>query len=407
MTNLVPPGEAFALAQLLWCAFPEALSWSKHFHDSVDMDYCLEKGETSIVMGQMEAAARLLDSLNKLASTQIKKYNDAAAQNKFYRDHLIHPVRVAWLLETLFRNWGWIYEQSAREKLRQTYNISPSGDQLPSGWPDSVDNVGRDQTRVGSACRAASLTAALFHDMNAGTIGACSLSVDGVDSLSRPVNPFIEDKFARIDLEFHLKSGFLSDRGPNFDAKDLVTLAVDRLLESNKARLPKAEWRSVFECSLNDHGVRAAAGLPNLPPEARQAIALHNLFETNVATIDLMEAPVAFFLVLCDEAQEWGRWVRKSAPGEYSVLVDKGDLQIDNKCFHVSFDFSNDMNGTLAIPFDFSRLVNDKWNNLRRLTIPNGLDLSISYSLKCIKGDLKTITWSRDTGWKKSESMPQ
>jgi hypothetical protein len=401
VTNLVPPGKAFALPQLLWCVFPEALSWSKHLHDSVDVDHCLGKGETALVMSQLEAAARLLDSLDKLATTQIKKYKDAAAQNKFYRDHLIHPVRVAWLMETLIRNWGWIYEQSAREKLRQTYNNCPSGDQFPNGWPASVDSVGRDHTRLGSAGRAASLTAALFHDMHAGASGACSLSVDGVDSLSRPVDPFVEDKFARIDLESHLKSGFWSDRGSNFNAKDLVTAAVDRLRESNRARPPKAEWWAAFERSLNDHGVRAAAELANLPPEARQAIALHNLFETNVATIDPMEAPVAFFLVLCDEAQEWGRWVRKSALGEYSVLVEKGDLEIDNKCFRVSFDFSNAMNGTLAVPFEFDRLVNDKEKNLRRLTIPKDLDLSISYSLKDIKGDLETISWRRDTGWKR------
>ena len=400
VTNLVPPGNAFALPQLLWCIFPEALSWSKHFHDSVDVDHCLEKGETSLVMSHFEAVTRLLDNLEKLAPTQIKKYKDAAAQNKFYRDHLIHPLRVAWLMETLIENWGWIYKRSAREKLRQTYNDSPSGDQFPSGWPKSVDSVGRDQSRLGSAGRAASVTAALFHDMHSGASGACSLSVDSADSLSRLVNPFIEYRFARSDLEFHLKSGFYSDHAPFFDAKDAVTAAVDRLRESNKARPPKAEWSAAFNCSLSDHGVRAATELANLPPEARQAIALHNLFETNVATIDPMEAPVAFFLVLCDEAQEWGRWVGKSAPGEYSVLVEKGDLEINNKCFHVSFDFSKAMTGTLAVSFDFDRLVHDKETNLRRLTIPNDLDLSISYSLKNVKGRPKTISWHPDTEWK-------
>ena len=349
----------------------------------------------------------VLDILDKLAAAQVKNYEDTAAQGKFYRDHLIHPLRVAWLMETLIRNWGWIYEQSAKDKLKQTYSTSSSGNQFPSGWPASVYGIGRDQSRLGSAGRAASITAALFHDMHAGTPGACSLSVDDLESLSRPVSPFLDYEFARRDLEWELGNGFVSDQGPYVETRPLVDRAVDRLRESNREQPTKAEWTTALNASQTDHGVRAAAELANLSTEARQAIALHNLFKTNVAKIDLIEAPVAFFLVLCDEAQEWGRWARRKAPGDYSVLVEKGYIEIGKGCFHVTYDFSNVKTAELAFKFDFNQTIKDKKRNLDRLTIPNELDLHVSYSLKDSNGDSTTIFWCRDMRrWETRKGTP-
>ncbi len=402
-----PPGPAFASLQLLWCVFSEAFSWSKYFHDTADLDSAHLKGETQDIENHFQAVAALLNSISELPSAQLTKYQETAPMQKFYRDHLIHPLRVAWLMDDFINNWYLIYEQSAKHRLRQTYNSNLFPGQFPSGWPQDISRIGRDQTRLKSSCRAASIAAALFHDMYAGTEGSCSLSEDDLDSFSRPVNPFLEYKFPRRDLEFLLVDGFTQDLGPPFPSHEIVMQAIDQLCETNKSRPAKTEWRDAFTKpkSWEDHGVRSAVELMSLSTEARQAIALHNLFDDCVARIDLMEAPVAFFLVLCDEAQEWGRWVRKKSPDEYSVLTEKCSLEIDQKRFHVTLDFSNVKTDELAFTFNFNKLVNDKKRNLDRLTIPNVkelADLSISYSLKNIDGESTTIFWCWDTKrWEK------
>lgn len=378
------------------------LTWSKYFHDTADLDSAHLGGETQDIESHFQAATALLTTIGELPSAQLEKYQETALIQKLYRDHLIHPVRVAWLMGDLIDNWYSICEQSAKHRLRQTYDRSLFPDRFPSGWPEDIGRIGRGQTRLKSCCRAASITAALFHDIYAGTEGSCSLSEDDLDSLSRPFNPFLEYKFPRGDLASLLADGFTQDLEPLVPVREMVMQATNRLCEANESRPAKTEWKDAFtkpKCR-EDHGVRSAAQLVSLSTEARQAIALHNLFDDCVARIDLMEAPVAFFLVLCDEAQEWGRWVRKKSNEEYSVLTEKCILEIDEKRFHVSLDFSNVETDELAFTFCFNKLVNDKKRNLDRLTIPSLeelADLSISYSLKNTDGESTTILWCWNT----------
>lgn len=100
---------------------------------------------------------------------------------------------------------------------------------------------------------------------------------------------------------------------------------------------------------------------------------LHNLYQDdNCVEIDFLKNPLAYFLVCCDEMQEWGREVnikerRLLDPRFRKVqLVEYCLLEISDVEMAVSFEYK-DQKAKDMCQFAFDYYFSDKEKNIKRL----------------------------------------
>ena len=129
-----------------------------------------------------------------------------------------------------------------------------------------------------------------------------------------------------------------------------------------------------------------------------QAIALHNLFTVEKVEIDFIESHIDFLLVLCDEAQEWGRWLINDKTKEFFVPIEEIKWELTDKTFKVKMDFhgkSEEIKENMP-DFNVEKLVKNKFCNLKRLKVSSvpGLDIEIEFLIVDFNGKESKISLS-------------
>jgi hypothetical protein len=170
-------------------------------------------------------------------------------------------------------------------------------------------------------------------------------------------------------------------KGAGFDIKEFPVPNPEIFLKE-----PNGHREFEFKGNYNlDHGVLSALCLLNglgSPDEIRKnveyqgyilaakAIALHN-FKSVLPDFNFDENPLAFFLVLIDELQEWGRPIPLQVRDTYFTtelekvtLLDELELHIDE--FAWFMQFKNERAKKL-MNFDFKLFSKNKGNSLMRL----------------------------------------
>lgn len=401
--NIRKSVEDFPLLTFIFSYYPMVFFHpTKEMVDSLDFVSLLKKLDSNeINQKQKEMASSILMNLEKLL-----KYIDAFSvyesflfySEKWYRDHLLHSIRVMWMMEKIIwdKRWYQIYKKSADHRLKKLLEGKSYANKI--SFPDiySHDNEGG---RLENECLRNGLIAGLFHDLmypvssllkKREIIPSNSKMSTEIENLGKVVVPFLENKFLEDDLQFIIFQWL--------DDMDKAKQEIKQLNTCYTNQNGKKQLANKFLKHSSDHGVLSGIQLESLPLESRQAIALHNI--KNVK-IDPMEAPIAFFLVLCDETQEWGRWVKSDKnPEEFFVPCEKIQWEVDNGKFLVKVSFKEKENEIKRYKPNFSvkKLVNDKFKSLSRLIVPE--DFEIKFSVIDLEGDETTISGT-SCGWKR------
>ncbi len=308
-----------------------------------------------------------LKSLNISLESFEQIYDKALGLEKFisitnsrYRDHLSHSVRVAVLGHFLLKEVLFSPSQiTLCEHLCEQNNLS-NNDFIKSWW-----------------------IASLFHDI--------CYPISKLDSSIKSI-------IKQVNCVFHPYS--IIQKPPVLDfMTDDKTLrdSLQTLKKNMKKSLSRGAYQD-FEFALNstinsekmDHGVLGALFLLMLNEDkddttvldATKAIALHNL-KTELV---FEEEPLASFLILCDEIQEWGRGVREVTGDFYSfktrVLIKKMKFaaEDDSFSFHSTFENELDLKKT---DFQTDKFDKGKHANLGRIKRKREFPtFTISYDIK-------------------------
>jgi len=406
--NKKPLESDFPLSAMIFSMFPDSLFWSRTIYDCTEFK---SEASNSFDSDKRENAAHHFHCLTSLLS-----YIDSFAlyhpllylKEKFYRDHLIHSIRVAWFMRKLFEKWNIYYYKSATHRLLTLL----SNNNLKTTWRNrkftkkDIESIVRSATHTGktpyftTGIRNATV-AGLFHDV-------CLPIAEKEKAKIKPIVysshfnrlgvitvPSLDNSFTFTELRLAIRS-HLSPRVRAKTIKSVVNNIID--CYKNHSSINNS-YVQLFNENILDHGVLACLLLDQLPYEALQAISLHNLFSSKIEhKINLLEAPIAFFLILCDEAQEWGRLLASKDPSQYEVIVDDIDYEITSNRFYVKIDFSRNQTAlaNLNEKFDFFVMLSDKYKNLSRLEIPNGVAIDIEFEIVDEHGKSWIIKWFRN-----------
>jgi len=370
------PDVTFPLVSYLTIYEPYLLfTRGKPPYDMLDFSSLERKGSGKSLSYALLFADKIIRSLDAFEQYHPFLY----LTGKFYRDHVFHALRTAWLIKRLAGKWQWIYRDSVKKTLMGIVEGCTSR-------YFSADDVKAAVTRmeIGPPFIEA-MQAALFHDIYyplsgllGGTRASASL-MDSLDSLNRLTSQLLENGHMRGKLALELRQ---LGRGVSCSIDRVVSSylrTVDDLMGKEKViprkRLVK-DW--------HDHGVLAGLLLNHFSTEVRQAMALHNLTDLK---IDILKSPLAFFLVVCDVMQEWGRLLQDDQ-GKYFIPLSRIDWHLNEKELGVIIDFTKSKVDIQSRKQDFDRqkIAQDKWKNLRRLHIPKELGLHIEFDVTGLDG---------------------
>jgi hypothetical protein len=284
------------------------------------------------------------------------------ATDDFFRDHIEHQIRVSVLGNFLLSHYFDPQKGSAR--IVDTFC--------------SASHLEREDVRK------AWWIAGLFHDIGM-----------PVQKLARNFNKIIRDDLAGAYKELNLIVPEIYDPIPDENLNRIffeqLTIGLTHTTEESiKRALGWTNERKV------DHGAVSALLLLKSIPKvsksnsssiqdlfkknpykrylvAARAMMLHNLYEDdNCVEISFDNDPLAYFLVLCDEMQEWGRQVnikeRKLLDTRFQRgrLVEKCLLSISDDELTLSFEYKNQRaKDKCRFASDFS--FDDKKKNFARL----------------------------------------
>lgn len=226
---------------------------------------------------------------------------------KFYRDHLLHTIRVTLLASVLA----------------------------------SALNFPNEKVK-------AALVAGLFHDLG--------YSIATAQSVTSTLASALNECYVRFNLtpgKVFATANLRSDLKRIFGHEKLVELLLEKAKQMNHAIIGALEFLALFD--VNDY--------PKWLKETAQAIAIHDPdIETSVS---FTEYPLAFTLIIADELQEWGRPIG-SCP---TVALDRlTDIHFSDKKIAATFDFT-ELGKQKAIEPAFAPLMQfpSKQKNLSRL----------------------------------------
>jgi hypothetical protein len=134
--------------------------------------------------------------------------------------------------------------------------------------------------------------------------------------------------------------------------------------------------------------------LEDLPLESNQAIADHNIKDIYV---NILEKPISFLLIMCDEIQEWGRFLL-DYNNNYIIPIEQMEYTLTEKSIKVELDFYDkcDEIKSNIQNFDIDRIIDDKYNNLQRLVIPPEIDLNIQFIIIDFNRIAHAILYNRE-----------
>jgi hypothetical protein len=420
LKNKEKSAKGFPLLTFIFTYYPSVFFHpSKEIVDSLDLSSSLsclshpnvkqdKKGSTIHYLKDLENLLKYIDAFS--AYEPFSFYSE-----KWYRDHLLHSIRVMWMMEKIIWDKGWyeIYQKSSDQEHRLKKFLECKNYENKLSLPDiySDFNIGG---RLKNECLRNSLIAGLFHDLmypvssffKKGGIGLIPSKMrTEIRNLGKVIVPFFENRFLEGDLRSAIQQYFkyecLKSKERNLRnameqclslSGDNANQEIERLNDCYKKRKSKDKYVKMFLQNSFNHGVLGGVWLKSLPLESRQAIALHNI--ENVK-IDPMEAPIAFFLVLCDEAQEWGRWIKSdNNPEEFFVPCEKIQWEVGSRKFRVKVSFKEKANeiNKYKPEFDVKKLVNDKFKSLSRLIVPE--DFKIEFLVIGPKGERVSISCS-------------
>lgn len=404
VNKLRPEAKAqpILLLELYLIMHPEVFFISQNCHDNT-------KFYNFIISDNINQAIEHGKYLGKLAS-QLDHFSDKHQKlfdlDIFYRDHLAHSIRVTWLMMKLIKKWRDLYLRSAIYRISsllfQNNILDCDFNKIHKKLCNALDkhylsNVGWRNAFI----------AGIFHDVylvEEMEDKHVQIGTKHITELSKIRIPSLDSKFAKADLELSLMDILEPGEEEEYDAVSCRAKSTKKEVEeAYDSTKPDDKFSTLLNSNLNDHGVIAAVKLEEMPYESLQAIALHNLFETNIEhKIDLYEHPIAFFLILCDEAQEWGRWVSSKTPGEFIVPADNIKLYIDKDTFLITLDLSQnaDQITNTKVKFDLNILIEEKRRNLERLTIPDEVHLNIEFNIVDTANNRHRIFYSQsDKKW--------
>ena len=348
------PPEGFRLLNFLFTYYPDAIFYRE------DAD----KGT---------ASAQYLNELIHYIDAFALYHPFLYTTSKLYRDHILHHIRVTWLMEKLFEKWEEVYLESTKRRLEKMLTERSS----ILDMADLLGAVKGQRIRVKFEGTSNAVIAGVFHDLLYPVSSLfnrtdfSSMFANRFSDLGKIVVPALENRLLKyLILEEKLKD----------------QTAVNAIEYQYRHHGLNLDYIPAFQKQFFDHGVLGAAMLKDLPCEARQAIALTHL---KGVKIDLMDTPIAFFLVLCDEAQEWGRWLLSEKKQEYFSPCDEICLNLTQSEFEVKIDFSKKSEEIIQQKptFSFETLCYDKFLSLRRLKVPSDANIRIRFSLVDPEGE--------------------
>lgn len=435
--NIKTPGEEFPLMTFIFSYYPTVFFHSnKEVEDSLDLKSVLSNIDM-IDEKQKETLRFILKNLKILV-----KYIDAFSvyqsflfySKKWYRDHLLHAIRVMWMIEKIIGDKGWyqIYQESSKHRLNK---LLCDKNYTTENFFNAICNCGGLE-KLKDECQRNGLVAGLFHDLmypvsslfkEKGARCSCifrvlpyfvslvckkkkivsnSTKIDAeIENLGKIAIPFFESRFLESELmrtlhKFSQNETINDDQLNSSEIPDLYWNEAKQKIKELQDYYTKRknEYCEKFLVYSYDHGVLGGTWLRSLPLESRQAIAIHNIKDVK---IDSMEMPIAFFLVLSDEAQEWGRWIKSDKnPEEFFVPREKIQWEVDNSKFLVKINFNEKKEEIKKYKptFNVKKLVDDKFKSLSRLIVPN--DLNIVFSIIGLEGEEWRISGS-SLGWER------
>ena len=377
--NHKPDAENLPLLELCWLMFPDVFFSENDVvefaNDAQKIDSFFksqhDRNKQKIVEKLKHTQARLDFIL--FLSCLLKDFpvvHRSLYHRKWYRDHLLHSIRVAWLMDKTIRKWEKHYLASAKYRLEKLLLFAGkdkiSAEEIAFNATYLSDNIS-----LGIVARRYAQIAGFFHDIgyDENLVNKC-VSGSGVGQLDENVSmelaglsvPALEDPFGTY-LRMHNE------------------LKVDLAASDHEFNI-NSNYKKIFQQeATKDHGVFAATKLQSFPIEARQAIALHNL---KTPKVNFLEHPIAALLLLCDEAQEWGRSIRcdKGKHAEdFFVPVDSVQYEITENEFRFEIDLSQKAGSICRCKCDYDEriLIEDKLKNLKRLILPKELGLTVEY----------------------------
>ena len=320
-----------------------------------------------------------------LYSTSVKKY---------YRDHTEHALRVAvlgdFLLEQDFENGnlaGIISEMTELDKHSLTEKF---------WWITSIiHDLGYPLGKMSTAVNYSLLNQLLkcYPTLDLEFI-PCEIALSWKGNLEEYLK-IIEEGLSNEARE-------LIRRGSGSDLQTFPIPAPEVFLRTQTGH-PEYNYKGIYHL---DHGVLSALCLLNglgTPDEIRKndeyrgyvlaarAIAIHN-FKEKLLDFNFDKNPLAFFLVLIDELQEWGRPIPIQVRDTYFTtelkkvtLLDEIELHLDEFAWRMQFQ---DNRAKRLMNFNFELFSNNKENSLKRLNVGDNFS-STSVHLENIERDKK------------------
>lgn len=390
----------FSLPFFILLFYEEIIFHSKYLHDAVEIS------KNDKLEDEIENHFLYLKRLFHFLDAFSKYHPSLYYTGKYYRDHLSHSIRVAWLVDKLFEKWQQFYLISIKNRFQKFLtdmdDFKHNSEDIESFVNAAVFNDNRHiYTSVG---RRISFISGIFHDVayplsyliKEEKVKEDKSVVEGLKELLVSVIPLFENNF--VSNNYKLSVGGRCHWFNDFE-KNLKYLnsQFDNIQNKYENQVYNNDDFKVCRKNISDHGVISALYLQNIPKEARQAIAFHNLHKDK--KIDLFTDPIAFILVLCDEAQEWGRCLISSS-GDTFIPVTEIKLEMSKKNFNVEIDFSdaNNLKKLKEFNFDIYRMAKDKYNNLSRLSISDNAYKSQICIQFVIRYDGKEYTMSCKNG---------
>jgi hypothetical protein len=247
----------------------------------------------------------------------------------------------------------------------------------------------------------------IFHDA---AYPFSQLNIDDANSQNRVSEQFKEfliDEIPLLENRFALNTYQLSVRSRCFfiddfyDNLNFLKSQFSRIQDEYAEQKINSDNYEICKKNISDHGILTALNLIGIPIEARQAICFHNLINFH---IELFTDPIAFFLVLCDEAQEWGRCL-KDASKNVLIPLSEIKLEMNEEEFNVQIDFNDEdkCNKLEEIDFQIEKMLVEKYKNLSRLYISDDKyksKISIQFVINYRKKEYRI--YYKDGSWRKN-----
>lgn len=323
------------------------------------------KEERTFISHSKILESRGLGSVSRDLRTVIDSLPDFQAYiyatDEFFRDHIEHQIRVAVLGSFLLSQQFDIGGETTSLVDAMSSNMDLSKDEIAKAW----------------------WIAGLFHDIGM-----------PVEKLAKNLNEVIGLDLANVYANLSLSVPEIDDPIPDEEGNRSFFEALTDGFSRRATRRLKMAMGWERDARVDHGAISALLLLKSIPGVSKngsvevedlladkfkpymiaaRAIMLHNLYhENNSVEIDSLRHPLAYFLVCCDEMQEWGREVnikqRKLLDTRFrkARLVKHCLLELSNDTMAVSFEY-RDQEAKDLCQFAFDYYFSDKEKNIGRL----------------------------------------